>query len=39
MVAGTEGEKLELGDIGGWCGNLVLWKLSTIYEDDPSEDF
>lgn len=26
------------GAFGGWCGNLVQWKLPRIYEVDPNED-
>lgn len=35
---GMEGENAgrEAG-AGGWCGNLVLWKLSAIYEGAPSD--
>ena len=33
------GEKTaEVGGIWGHRGNLVQWKLSGLYEDDPSED-
>jgi hypothetical protein len=30
--------QLELGAFGGWCGNLVEWKLPEIYESDPSKN-
>ena len=30
--------ELELGSIGGQCGNLVLYKLLEIYEGDSSEN-
>lgn len=30
--------QLELGSIGGQCGNPIQWKLPKIYENDLSED-
>ena len=33
-----ETAEIWVGGFGGWCGNLVQWKLPGISKGDPNED-